>query len=213
MKCFTLKTIILGDCGVGKTTMLYKYDTGNFNNENNSTIGVNFVSKIVDNGQHDIKLQVWDTAGQERFRSIIRSYYHNVCGCIVVYDITNIVSFNNCAYWIDEVRKNNVEAKIILVGTKKDLQHERCVDYTEGAELSDFYNIPFFEISSKECVVRVFDNLVKIIIEHIYNNHLNIETMKGVVQFENSETYKNNKRGYDYSDLFHLSTYSRCCNR
>jgi len=110
MKCFVFKTIILGDCGVGKTTMLYKYYTGNFNYNNQSTVGVNFVSKYVKNIQCNvadlIKLQIWDTAGQERFRSIIRSYYHNVCGCIIAYDITKKNTFDNLSYWMDEVRKN-----------------------------------------------------------------------------------------------------------
>ena len=83
MKCYVLKTIILGDCGVGKTTMLYRYYNGTFNTENNSTVGVNFVSKYVKTLGNEfadiVKLQIWDTAGQERFRSIIRSYYRNVC--------------------------------------------------------------------------------------------------------------------------------------
>ena len=153
MKCFVLKTIILGDCGVGKTTMLYKYYNGNFNSDNQSTVGVNFVSKYVKNlnceFSDSIKIQIWDTAGQERFRSIIRSYYRNICGCIIAYDITNKNTFNNSLYWMDEVRKNNKDVVLILVGTKNDLEDKREIDYEDGVKLSNHYNIPFFEISSK----------------------------------------------------------------
>ena len=216
MKCYILKTIILGDCGVGKTTMLYKYYNGNFNYENESTVGVNFVSKYIENKdfKHVIKLQVWDTAGQERFRSIIRSYYHNVCGCIVAYDITNRATFENCMYWIDEVRKNNTVAKLILVGTKKDLEQDRSVHYEEGVKLSNYYDIPFFEISSKEDVSHVFDELVNLIVHRIDNDELNVGSMKGIIHFENFETYKyrNNNNGTYVNKLLDNASYVRCCN-
>ena len=216
MKCYILKTIIVGDCGVGKTTLLYKYYNGNFNYENESTVGVNFVSKYIENKDFKdvIKLQVWDTAGQERFRSIIRSYYHNVCGCIVAYDITNRSTFDNCTYWIDEVRKNNTEAKLILVGTKKDLEHERSVDREEGVKLSNYYDIPFFEISSKEGVTHVFDKLVNLIVDRIDNDELNVGCMKGIIHFENFETYKyrNNNNGTYLNKLLDNASYVRCCN-
>ena len=215
MKCYILKTIILGDCGVGKTTMLYRYYNRNFNYDNESTVGVNFVSKYIENNpfKHVIKLQVWDTAGQERFRSIIRSYYHNVCGCIVAYDITNRSTFKNCVYWIDEVRKNNTEAKLILVGTKKDLEQDRTVNYEEGVKMSNYYDVPFLEISSKEGVSHVFERLVNLIIDHIDNDELNVGSMKGIIHLENFETYKyrDNNKG-TYSKLLDNASYVRCCN-
>lgn len=196
MKCCVLKTIILGDCGVGKTTMLYKYYTGKFNSDNHITVGVNFVSKYVENIACDfaesIKLQIWDTAGQERFRSVIRSYYNNVCGCIIVYDITNRNTFNNSLYWMNEVRKNNKSVVIILVGTKTDLEGKREVEFEEGVSLSTNYNIPFFEISSKQCVDNVFHSMVETIINKL-NNEDKTQDIKGVVQFDNIEV-DNEKR-------------------
>lgn len=192
MKCFVLKSIILGDCGVGKTTMLYKYYTGNFNFDNQSTVGVNFVSKYVKNIKCDvadlIKLQIWDTAGQERFRSIIRSYYHNVCGCIIAYDITNKNTFNNSSYWMDEVKKNNEDVVLILVGTKNDLEEKREVSYEEGVKLSNYYNIPFFEISSTECVDHVFHKMVEIVIHKISKTDDNPEMrqQRGVVEIDDN---------------------------
>lgn len=217
MKCFVLKAIILGDCGVGKTTMLYKYYNGNFNSDNQSTVGVNFVSKYVKNlncGFSDsIKIQIWDTAGQERFRSIIRSYYRNICGCIIAYDITNKNTFNNSLYWMDEVRKNNKDVVLILVGTKNDLEDKREIDYEDGVKLSNHYNIPFFEISSKECVDSVFDKMVEIVINKIEQNAVNQE----ISQFRGVLLIDDNNNGTDYGPTFLrratlFTSNTLCCN-
>lgn len=217
MKCFVLKTIILGDCGVGKTTMLYKYYNGNFNSDNQSTVGVNFVSKYVKNlnceFSDSIKIQIWDTAGQERFRSIIRSYYRNICGCIIAYDITNKNTFNNSLYWMDEVRKNNKDVVLILVGTKNDLEDKREIDYEDGVKLSNHYNIPFFEISSKECVDSVFDKMVEMVINKIEKNTENQE----ISQFRGVLLIDDNNNGTDYGPTFLrratlFTSNTLCCN-
>ena len=217
MKCFVLKTIILGDCGVGKTTMLYKYYNGNFNSDNQSTVGVNFVSKYVKNlncGFSDsIKIQIWDTAGQERFRSIIRSYYRNICGCIIAYDITNKNTFNNSLYWMDEVRKNNKDVVLILVGTKNDLEDKREIDFEDGVKLSNHYNIPFFEISSKECVDSVFDKMVEMVINKIEKNTENQE----ISQFRGVLLIDDNNNDTDYGPTFlrratSFTSNTLCCN-
>lgn len=213
MKCYTLKTIILGDSGVGKTTMLYKYYTGVFNNERDSTVGVNFVSKYLEETTYDdfIKLQIWDTAGQERFRSIIRSYYHSVCGCIITYDITNKASFDNCIFWIEEVRKYNKNVKIVLVGTKTDLEEKRKIKYDEGLKLSNYYKMPFFEISSKDCVDEVFEKVVELVMEHLKEDEINEvqSDIKGVVELDNFDMYKYK---YDNSINKSFSSYILCCN-
>lgn len=217
MKCFVLKTIILGDCGVGKTTMLYKYYTGNFNHDNQSTVGVSFVSKYVKNIQGDfadlIKLQIWDTAGQERFRSIIRSYYHNVCACIIAYDITNKNTFDNSLYWMGEVKKNNEDVILILVGTKSDLEEKREVSYEEGVQLSNDYNIPFFEISSKGCVDIIFHKMVEMVIHKIVkmNDNQEINSCRGVIEIDNND----NINGYDETILARtklVASKMLCCN-
>ena len=196
MKCYGLKTIILGDSGVGKTTLLYKFFTGVFGHENqSSTVGVNFISKYVkySDFENSVKLQIWDTAGQERFRSIIRSYYHNICGCVIVYDVTNRTSFENSVYWLNEVRRNNPNVKIVLVGTKIDLFDKREIDYIEGEKISKRYDMFFFEISSKGCVDHVFEKLVKIILEDFVSEE-NIESKRGISLSEKNDDSESKKR-------------------
>lgn len=220
MKSYNLKTIILGDCGVGKTTMLYKYYNGNFNQENESTVGVNFVSKYVETDKYNkiIKLQIWDTAGQERFRSIIKTYYRNVCGCIIVYDITNKISFQNSMYWINELRQNNDSAKIIIVGNKKDLKDERKISFEDGLKMSNYYNAPFFEVSSKDYVDNIFEKLVDLVMEDInYDIENERETeefcekhiMKGIIVHDTIEIDNNLK---ERNKLMTTLNYLGCCS-
>lgn len=219
MKCYNLKTIILGDCGVGKTTMLYKYYNGSFNYENESTVGVNFVSKYIDSDKYEdvvVKLQIWDTAGQERFRSIIKTYYRNVCACIIAYDITNKTSFQNSMYWINEIRQNNDEAKMVIVGNKTDLEEQRVVSFEDGLKMANYYGAPFFEVSSKDYVDDIFDKLVDLVMEELeYNEETEKESlvenplMKGINVHDNIEIGPNRKpRNMLINSLSRLG----CCN-
>ncbi|XP_074116075.1 ras-related protein Rab-37 isoform X4 [Cotesia typhae] len=74
------KTILLGDSGVGKTSLLVQFDTGSFSGNFAATVGIGFTNKVVNVGDTRIKLQIWDTAGQERFRSVTHAYYRDAHG-------------------------------------------------------------------------------------------------------------------------------------
>ena len=108
------KIVIIGDSGVGKSSIINQYVNNFFSESYISTIGVDFMIKdipitevfnTIDLKNKKIRLQIWDTAGQERFRTITTSYYRNVDGIILVYDITNISSFNDIKGWIDDIYK------------------------------------------------------------------------------------------------------------
>lgn len=166
---YIFKTIIVGDSGVGKTTLLYKYLYGEYISQYSSTIGVNYVSKkIVITNDTKIKIQIWDTAGQERFRSIIQSYFRNASGCIVAYDVTNANSFQNCSYWITKVINENPNIKILLLGTKNDLIDYRTISFNTGRRFAEEKNIPFYETSAKitEDIDYIFEKLSCEILEH-----------------------------------------------
>ena len=122
---YLFKLIIVGDATVGKSCILLRFINNNYRTSHDLTIGVEFGMKIININNKNIKLQIWDTAGQECFRSIIRSYYRNSAGAILVYDISNRTSFNNIIYWLEEIKKyasNNLS--IILVGNKCDLDEQ-----------------------------------------------------------------------------------------
>ena len=102
----TLKYLVVGDSGVGKTCMLIRYCEESFQSDYLSTIGVDFKIKRIQVGETQATLNIWDTAGQERFRNITKSFYKGAHGIILAYAINDPVSFNHVESWIDQIRDN-----------------------------------------------------------------------------------------------------------
>ena len=98
----TLKVVIIGDSGVGKTSVLQRYMSGKFSAQHRATVGADFLSKDITLGAKNYNLQVWDTAGQERFQSIGSAFYRGSDCCVVVFDITQAKSFDNLETWKNE---------------------------------------------------------------------------------------------------------------
>ena len=97
-----LKIIIIGNAGVGKTSLLDQYVNRRFSGQYKATIGADFLTKEICIGQHTYILQLWDTAGQERFQSLGTAFYRGADACIIVYDISNPASQQNLGTWKDE---------------------------------------------------------------------------------------------------------------
>ena len=106
------KLLLIGDSGVGKTCILFRFSDDAFNNTFISTIGIDFKIKTIELRGKKIKLQIWDTAGQERFHPITTSYYRGAMGIMLVYDITNSKSFDNIAKWLRniQVRRSSIQS-------------------------------------------------------------------------------------------------------
>ena len=106
IKC---KVVLLGESGVGKTSIISRYTTKIFKDSLMTTPGANFITKKVefkDLNKH-IKFEIWDTAGQERYRSLAKVFYNNANVCILVYDITNKKSFSELInYWVPQLKEN-----------------------------------------------------------------------------------------------------------
>ncbi|XP_065545997.1 ras-related protein Rab-6A-like isoform X2 [Lathamus discolor] len=97
-----------------------------------------------------VRLQLWDTAGQERFRSLIPSYIRDSTIAVVVYDITNLNSFQQTSKWIDDVRtERGSDVIIMLVGNKTDLADKRQITTEEGEQRAKELNVMFIETSAK----------------------------------------------------------------
>ncbi len=129
-----------------------------------TTIGVDFKIKTLDVDGKSVKLQIWDTAGQERFRNIISSYYRGAQGIMLVYDITDLESFQNLNSWLIEIEKNaSKNVYKILVGNKCDMENDRRVTVNQGKEYADQNGMKFFETSAKDSknVAEIFLDLTK----------------------------------------------------
>jgi len=156
---YLFKLLLIGDSGVGKSCLLLRFADDTYTESYISTIGVDFKIRTIQLDGKTIKLQIWDTAGQERFRTITSSYYRGAHGIIVVYDTTEMESFNNVKTWLHEIDRYATEGvNKLLVGNKSDLVAKRQVDTAAAKDLADGLSIPFLETSAKsaENVERAF---------------------------------------------------------
>jgi len=147
---YLFKLLLIGDSGVGKSCLLLRFADDTYTESYISTIGVDFKIRTIDLDAKTIKLQIWDTAGQERFRTITSSYYRGAHGIIVVYDTTDLESFNNVKQWLHEIdRYASENVNKLLVGNKSDLTSKRAVSYEQAKEFADSLGIAFIETSAK----------------------------------------------------------------
>ncbi|KAH8286532.1 hypothetical protein KR054_011047 [Drosophila jambulina] len=146
------KVIMLGDSGVGKTSLLIRFRDGRYvPSYFLSTVGIDFRNKVVVVDGTRVKLQIWDTAGQERFRSVTHAYYRDAHALLLLYDVTNKTTYDNIRAWLGEIREYAQEdVVIVLIGNKADCSgSERQVKREDGERLGREHNVPFMETSAK----------------------------------------------------------------
>jgi len=166
---YLFKLLLVGDSGVGKTSLLLRFATSEFREAVNSTVGVDLKVKLVNFRGKRLKLTIWDTAGQERFRTLTSAYYRGAHGIILVYDISKRDSFEHVKDWLKEIEiySTNEDAVIMLVANKIDKDSERQVSKEEGKAFARSRNMLFIEASAKteQGVQDAFDELVQKILD------------------------------------------------
>jgi len=162
------KILLIGDAGVGKTSLLLRYIDDTFT-DSLIEMTCEYKSKTIDYEGAKILLQIWDTAGQERFRTITSSYYRGAHGIILVYDITNEKSFKSMKPWLNEAQRYAYESvSKILVGNKSDLpEDQKIVTLDMVKEFAEPNSLPFIETSAKTSfnVEQVFQLLLTDIVK------------------------------------------------
>jgi small GTP-binding protein len=151
---YIIKTITIGDAGVGKTTMLRKLSESGYMPSNAPTIGVDFFTVTTKVNSFDIKMHIWDTAGHERYQNLVKTYYKNNAICYVVYDVCNYSSFGSVPMWINTFKNNtsNTNAIIVILANKIDQKSKRVITYEQGKTFADNYNALYIEISSNASI-------------------------------------------------------------
>ncbi|KXJ69840.1 hypothetical protein RP20_CCG025640 [Aedes albopictus] len=164
----TFKILIIGESGVGKSSLMLRFTDDDFDKDQALTIGVDFKTKIVEIDNVKVKLAIWDTAGQERFRTLTPSYYRDAQGAILVYDVTKKETFQKLDSWLNELEiygtRNNM-AKMI-VGNKID-STDRAISRDDGFRFAKKHRTMFIETSAKtnEGVRDAFEEVVRKIME------------------------------------------------
>lgn len=150
MKQIALKFLVLGDGGVGKTTLLHRYVKGKFLNTATMTIGVEFLSKQIQMNGIICQLILWDISGQDRFRFMIDKYMRGASGALLLFDTTNMTSFVNIGKWVNLVRKYYQNLPILLIAAKCDLEEFSIVGDIYAKKTKErFGMVDFIKTSSK----------------------------------------------------------------
>uniref|UniRef100_A0A0D9WBT7 Uncharacterized protein n=1 Tax=Leersia perrieri TaxID=77586 RepID=A0A0D9WBT7_9ORYZ len=150
---YLFKLLLIGDSSVGKSCLLLRFADDSYVDTYISTIGVDFKIRTIELDGKTVKLQIWDTAGQERFRTITSSYYRGAHGIIIVYDVTDMESFNNVKQWLSEIDRYASDSVCkLLVGNKCDLVESKVVDTEEAKAFAESLGISFLETSAKESI-------------------------------------------------------------
>ena len=173
---FSCKIVLVGECSVGKTALTQRLVYDMYQKKMDATIGVDYSTKIFKmNDSARVKLQMWDTAGQENFISLIRTYYKDVAGAIIVYDVCDRRTFKRVKFWYNELKKNSGEDyPILIVGNKID--GLRVVNSYEGQELAKELNCLYSEISVK--TGQNSFEAIKKFTQHLYNKKEELEAFK-----------------------------------
>lgn len=158
-----VKICILGDSGVGKSSLVQRFVHNTFTVGNDTTIGASYLSKTIVSGDKTIKFNIWDTAGQEKYRALAPMYYRGAQACVIVYDVTSLASYKSVTGWIRELQSHaNSEVVLALAANKSDLANRSAVPVIEAKALADSNGAIFMETSARNSlnVHQLFVNIV-----------------------------------------------------
>ena len=208
-----LKTVLIGESGVGKTSIISQFVEQTFEKDQHSTIGGTFNTKSIkcSNGKI-IKFEIWDTAGQERYRSVTKIFYKDVNVAILVYDITNQSSFQELKkYWVGQVKESSPKNVIIaIIANKSDLFESETVNEKDARQFAKDINA-LFALTSARNNVGVSDLFIEIAKNYIgTSSELTIEEKDEIEEYKKirRESLKITKE----SQKKHINIRKKCCN-
>jgi len=178
-RSFVFKIVLIGDGGVGKTTLRRRWMGEGFVTSYILTVGADFAVKTLNTPYgHEVKFQIWDLGGQPHFKEVRKTFYAGAAGALVVYDVTDRKSYNNVFGWIEEMLKHvKQKVPIVLVGNKIDLRDnvQDAITTEEGInlrkEIIEKYGLDvlFIETSAKtgENVDKAFQGMAKLLLHEL----------------------------------------------
>ena len=171
----SVKVVLLGESGVGKTSIISQYTTKKFNPRCSTSVSAQFISKTIQFPEFEksIKFDIWDTVGQEKYRSLTKIFYRDAKVIVFVYDITTEYSFNQLKeYWYQETLNTTESTPLMaVVANKSDLYADQKVNNKDGKEFAEKINAIFQTTSamSDTGINTLFENIGKKIIMPDYD--------------------------------------------
>jgi small GTP-binding protein len=157
------KVVLLGDSGVGKSSIANRYVNNTFTEAFDVTIGGGYLQQLVRlNDGSTLKMEIWDTGGQERFRALLQLYYRGAHAAIITYDVTTESSLDDCEYWVNELKNNEESCLLCLCGNKADVTStERRVDPKKAEAFAVKHGMIWMETSAKtgHNISKLFERL------------------------------------------------------
>ena len=199
---YPCKVILVGDSGVGKTSIIGRF-LDRFSESENPTVGASYSKKVQIIDNYSLSFDIWDTAGQEQFRAVNVIYYKDASICIMVYGITKPETFENIKnFWHKTVIANGDEDVIYgVVGNKIDLFEEEKVDENEVKEFCNTINATFHTVSAIE------NKNINDIFKDLGKNFINSNKFKHLI----SQNTGNKKKKIELNDKKKKNTSKRCC--
>ena len=161
-----IKVVLIGESSVGKTSIICQFMDKIFQEDLQSTVGGTFNSKLIKcSTNKTLKLEIWDTAGQERYRCVTKMFYKDADVVVLVYDITNKISFEELKnYWLEQVLESSPKnIMLVIAANKSDLIEKEQVDEEEAREYAKTINASFISVSAKDSgsVGELFKEIAK----------------------------------------------------
>ena len=166
-----IKIILLGETGVGKTSIINRYINNEFNNEAPSTLGASFATKEVKMDKIKYLVNVWDTSGQEKYHSVTNLFINGSNIVILVYSIDSQISFDGLDYWYNTIKEKLEGDKYILavIGSKGDLYEKEIIPEEKAKKFAEEKNAIFRIVSAKEDsegINKLFNHLLDELIKN-----------------------------------------------
>ncbi len=171
---FTFKIVIVGDAAVGKTSLVRGFIKEKFSTEYLPTLGVDIYYKQLNINGRVVDLSIWDIAGQKGWEIMHKNYFKGSDGCIAVFDLTRIKTFENLKAWILRVKEySKPDIPCTILGNKKDLKISIEVKPSSIEKITKETGYPYFETSAKtgENIEEAFTTLVKLILSKHNSTH------------------------------------------
>ena len=198
-----IKITLIGNSGVGKTSIINQYIDQTFDEANAATIGANYSEKVITKNNKEYELNIWDTAGQEKFHSVGKHFYKDAYIVCLVYDITSQDSLEQLqTIWYPDIKKFGEKYTILaVVGNKSDLyENDNLADENQAKEFAQSINATFMLTSAKtgDGIEKLFDTLVDKFLSSDFNSkYKEMKQIKGEIKvLKPNEGEKKKKKGF-----------------